>query len=78
LLRAGQRFRAGEAILELTSLRQPCGSLDVYSPELKNEIYVNGMHPSHPAWGLGGFYAAVLKPGWIRAGDPIVLSEMLV
>jgi MOSC domain-containing protein YiiM len=78
MLREGQRFRVGEAIIELTQLRRPCASLEVYSPELKNDIYENGMHPSHPAWGLGGFYAAVLKPGWVRAGDAIVLSEMLV
>lgn len=78
MLRSGQRFRAGEAIVELTTLRQPCGSLDTYSPELKKEIFEKDMQPGHPAWGLGGFYAAVLKPGWVRAGDPIVLSEIVV
>ena len=78
MLRSGQRFRVGEAIIELTMLRQPCASLEIYSPELKKEIFEKGMHPSHPAWGLGGFYAAVLKPGWIRAGDAIELSEMVV
>ncbi len=78
LLRSGQRFRAGEAIIELTFLRQPCASLEVYSPELTKQIHEKDMHPSHPAWGLGGFYAAVLKPGWVRAGDTIALEEIAV
>lgn len=78
MLRSGQRFRIGEAIVELTSLRRPCKSLEVYSPELKKEIFEKDMYPGHPAWGLGGFYAAVLKPGWVRAGDPILLTEIAV
>ncbi len=78
MLRGGQRFRIGEAIVELTRLRRACKSLDVYSPQLKTEIYEKDMQPGHPAWGLSGFYAAVLKPGWVRAGDPIVLAEIAV
>lgn len=75
-LRPGRRLRAGDSIIELTTLRQPCASLDVYSPNLKAEIYRQHMQPSDPAWGLGGFYAAVVRPGWVRAGDPVVLLDM--
>ena len=31
-MRAGQRYRAGEVFLELTKLRAPCETLDVYGP----------------------------------------------
>src|SRR5438552_11563047 len=31
-LRLGQRLRVGGAVIELTKVRVPCGSLDVYGP----------------------------------------------
>jgi hypothetical protein len=33
--RAGQRYRVGEAVIELTTLRQPCGNLTVYGASIK-------------------------------------------
>ena len=35
LLRAGQRFRVGSAVIELTHVRAPCATLDTYHPEIK-------------------------------------------
>jgi len=80
LLRAGQRFRAGSAVLELTKVRGPCLTLDVYGPEIKGEIYdaqVKACDFSSPRWGMSGFYAAVVQPGVIRANDIITLESEL-
>ena len=77
--RAGQTFRVGSAKIELTWPRQPCPTLDRYG-SIQKEIYdlavKRGDHSSDK-WGRSGFYARVLRPGEVVAGDPIVLeSEM--
>ncbi|HEX5432497.1 MAG TPA: MOSC domain-containing protein [Bryobacteraceae bacterium] len=80
-LRVGQRWRIGQAVIELTRLRVPCATIDVYGPEIKQAIYdeqVKAGDPSSPRWGLSGFYASILRTGTIRAGDPVVLLEELV
>src|SRR2546421_7687699 len=38
-LRVGQILRAGGARLELTKVRVPCDSLDIYGSSIKREIY---------------------------------------
>jgi MOSC domain-containing protein YiiM len=80
LLRAGQRFRAGSAVIELTQVREPCSTLDIYGPEIKGEIYdsqVKAGDFTSPRWALSGFYAAVVQPGVIRANDIITLESEL-
>jgi MOSC domain-containing protein YiiM len=75
-LRFGQRLRVGEATIELTKMRQPCATLNVYGPGVQAAMYdarvVKG-DPESPLWGLSGFYASVVQPGTVRPGDPIVL-----
>src|SRR2546425_3532984 len=39
LLRAGQRYRLSTALIELTKIRAPCSSQDIYGPQLKRDIY---------------------------------------
>lgn len=71
-LRTGQRYRAGHAVIELTRLRQPCPELDIYGAGIKDEIYDEAARrgdPSSPHWAMSGFYAAVVVPGRITAGD---------
>ena len=80
LLRAGQRFRVGSAVIELTKVRGPCSTLDIYGPEIKGEIYdaqVKAGDFTSPRWALSGFYAAVVQPGVIRANDIITLESEL-
>jgi MOSC domain-containing protein YiiM len=80
-LRAGQRYRAGQVVMELTRMRSPCATIDVYGPGIHKAIYdaaVKAGDPSSPRWGLSGFYASVVTPGVIRAGDPIVLLDQAV
>ena len=75
-LRIGQRFRCGAATIELTELRFPCGTLSVYGKGIQAAIYdARAMKgdPSSDVWGLSGFYASVVEPGIVRAGDSITL-----
>jgi MOSC domain-containing protein YiiM len=73
-LRFGQRLRVGGATIELTKMRQPCATLDVYGPGIQAAMYdarvVKGDHTS-PLWGLSGFYASVVEPGTVRPGDTV-------
>ncbi|MGH9632905.1 MAG: MOSC domain-containing protein [Bryobacteraceae bacterium] len=80
-MRIGQRFRAGATIIELTKVRRPCETLDVYGPDIKEEIYdkqVKSGDAASPKWGMSGFYAAVIQTGEIRAQDIIVLLDHAV
>lgn len=77
-LRIGQRFRAGDAIIQLTKLRTPCATLDVYGPGIQRAMFdarVQARDASSPRWGLSGFYASVVQPGIVRPRDPIALVE---
>ncbi len=69
--RTGQQFRVGDVLIELTKLREPCDTLDVYGPAIKKAIYNKREHS--PVWGMSGMYARVLKPGLLFPGAPIEL-----
>jgi MOSC domain-containing protein YiiM len=79
-LRIGDTLRAGGAMLEITQPRGPCSALDVYGETLRYEIYdeqvKTGDHAS-PRWGMSGFYASVLRPGPVGAGDIIAVVATL-
>jgi MOSC domain-containing protein YiiM len=75
-LRLGQRIQVGGAAIELTQVRLPCSTLDIYGSGIQAAIYdarVQAGDPGSPRWGLSGFYASVAQPGTVRAGDPIAL-----
>ena len=80
-VRIGQRYRAGDAIIEITKVRQPCGTLDVYGRGIQKAIFepaVKAGDATSPKWGLAGFYAAVTQPGIIRTNDIITLLDHAV
>jgi len=80
-MRAGQRYRVGEALLEISKLRGPCSTLDVYGPGIQRALYdaqVKAGDPSSARWGLGGFYALVLQAGVIHPHDIITLVDQAV
>jgi MOSC domain-containing protein YiiM len=77
-LRIGQRFQVGEAVIELTHIRVPCATLDVYGSGIQAAIYdarVQAGVPESQRWGLSGFYASVVQPGTVRSGDTIALLD---
>jgi MOSC domain-containing protein YiiM len=80
-MRAGQRYRAGETLIELTTVRAPCVNLDVYGPSIKAAIYdaqVKAGDPASPRWAKSGFYAAVRQSGILRPHDIITLVDQVV
>lgn len=80
-MRIGQRYRIGQALMEIATMRAPCTTLDVYGPSIKQAIYdaqVKHGDPTSPRWGLGGFYARVLQSGFIRPKDIIELVDQVV
>jgi len=53
-MRIGQRYRVGETLLELTKVRTPCATLDIYGPSIKEAVYdaqVKAGDVSSPRWG---------------------------
>jgi MOSC domain-containing protein YiiM len=79
--RIGQRWRIGQAIIELTKVRAPCDTLSIYGRGIQKAIYdaqVKAGNPSSPRWAMSGFYASVVQPGTVRPGDPIWLLDQRV
>jgi MOSC domain-containing protein YiiM len=79
-LRPGQQLRVGGVLLELTKIRTPCSTLDVYGPTIKQEIYdkrVQAGDPASPRWAMSGFYASVIEPGRLRVNDIITVEATL-
>jgi MOSC domain-containing protein YiiM len=75
-LRYGQRLRVGGATIELTKMRQPCATLNPYGSGIQAAMYdarVKDGDFASRRWGLSGFYASVVQPGTVRAGDAISL-----
>jgi len=80
-MRIGQRYRAGGVMLEITKMRSPCTTLDVYGPSIKQAVYdaqVKASDAASPRWGLAGFYARVLRSGFMRPKDIIELVDQAV
>jgi len=81
LMRVGQRYRVGDVVLEITKMRSPCATLDVYGPSIKQAVYdaqVNTGDATSLRWGLAGFYGRVLRSGCIRPKDIIELLDQVV
>ena len=80
-VRAGQRYRIGEAVIEIVKVRQPCDTLNVYGHGIQKTCYdsqTKAGDASSPRWGLSGFYCSIVQPGTIRPGDPIVFLDQAV
>ena len=77
-LRIGQRYRAGEATIELSEIRVPCATLSVYGKDIQATMYdahVQAGDSSSRRWGLSGFYASVVQSGIVRTSDRISLVQ---
>ena len=75
-LRIGQRFRTGQAVIELTQVRLPCDTLSVYGTGIQAAMFNAAVQAGDAAslvWGLSGFYGSVEEPGILRPGDRIAL-----
>jgi MOSC domain-containing protein YiiM len=73
-LAAGQRFWLGASgLIELTKLREPCRTLDVY-----NAAGLGKIQKLLKKDGKGGWYARVLHGGLLFPGDRIGLADQVV
>ena len=80
-MRSGQRYRVGECVIELTTIRTPCSALDVYGPTIKQEVYdkkVKAGDPSSPRWAMSGFYTSIVRTRIIRPDDIIGSIDQVV
>lgn len=69
-LEAGLRMSLGEEVkIELTKLREPCRTLDVY-----NNAQAGRIQRRLKTEGRGGWYARVLNGGMLRKGDRIGIA----
>jgi len=76
--RAGQVWRVGSALLELTKIRTPCSTIKIYGEAIGRAVYdaqVNAGDHTSALWGYSGFYARVLREGVVRGGDAISLER---
>jgi MOSC domain-containing protein YiiM len=66
-LAVGTRLELGEALLELTGVRNPCHQLNEMHPDLLKAVAtkVDGQVCRN-----AGMLARVLRGGWVRPGDP--------
>ncbi|BCB91141.1 MOSC domain-containing protein [Phytohabitans suffuscus] len=65
----GERWRVGpEALLEVSLPRMPCGTFAHWMDE-------PGWIKRFTEWGAPGAYLRVLRPGPVRAGDPVEVVE---
>ena len=77
-LRLRQRLQVGNAAIELTQIRTPCATLNVYGSGIQAAMYdarVQSGDSSSERWGLSGFYASVIQAGTVHPGDPIALLD---
>ncbi|WP_031497524.1 MOSC domain-containing protein [Bryobacter aggregatus] len=73
-LALGQRFRLGaQGLIELTKLRKPCRTLDLY-----NQPGLEKIQKLLTQKGRGGWYARVQKGGLLFPGDRISLVDQVV
>jgi len=68
--RPGQVWQAGDALIEMTEIRIPCGTLDVYRHPSGRDIQ-GPMYNATVA--RSGMYASVHTPGRVSAGAPFEL-----
>jgi len=67
----GDRLQLGESVLvEVTRYTTPCKNIIA---SFKDGDFTRVSHKLHPGWSR--FYVRVLRGGWIRRGDPILLAR---
>ena len=79
-MRLGQRYRAGEVMLEITkdahAVALPRWTYTARpSSKPSTDIQVRANNAESPRWGLAGFYARVIRSGLIRPKDMVELVQ---
>jgi MOSC domain-containing protein YiiM len=66
----GTQLEVGEATLEMTEVRNPCYQLNESHPQLLKAVEKSGNGSDGRN---AGMMARILKGGWVRPGDPVLL-----
>jgi MOSC domain-containing protein YiiM len=71
-LAIGTRLEVGETLLEVTEVRNPCYQLNEIHPRLLKAVAtkVEGQVRRN-----AGMMARILKGGWVRPGDPVIVRS---
>jgi MOSC domain-containing protein YiiM len=69
-LPTGTRLKIGEAILEITEVRDPCKQLNGIDPRLLKAVMKKEQGKKVPQ---AGIMAQILQSGWVHAGDSILV-----
>lgn len=71
-LAIGTQLEIGETLLEVTEVRNPCYQLNEMHPGLLKAVAtkVNGQVRRN-----AGMMAYILKGGWVRPGDPVIVRS---
>jgi MOSC domain-containing protein YiiM len=71
LLLPGRQLRLGpNACVEVTSFTTPCNHI---APYFRGEDKDRVLQKTNPGWSR--VYARVLRPGWLRTGDEVILLQ---
>ena len=71
-LAIGTQVEVGEAVLEMTEVRNPCYQLNEMHPRLLKAAETSGTGPDPRN---AGMLARILKGGWVRPGYPVVVRS---
>ncbi len=71
-LAIGTRVEVGEAVLEITEIRNPCYQLNEMHPRLLKAAETSGTKPDPRN---AGMMARVLKGGWVRPVDLVLVMS---
>jgi MOSC domain-containing protein YiiM len=78
-VRPGDVYLVGNEVrIRITRIRVPCRTLAAYGPGILRAMFddeVRAGNADSLKWGRSGFYAEVLREGWVSPGDPIVLQS---
>jgi len=72
-LPVGTQLEIGEAVLELTEVRNPCYQLNEMHPSLLKAVETSGTGPDPRN---AGMLARIIKGGWVRPGDAVIMRPL--
>ncbi len=68
----GTQIQVGEAVLEITEVRNPCYQLNESHPNLEETVKTSGTGTDPRN---AGMMARILKHGWVRPGDIVTVRS---
>jgi len=67
----GTPLKVGEAIIELSEIRNPCYQLDEMQPGVNEAVKSSGPAPDHRN---AGMLARIIRGGWVKPDDQVIIK----